>query len=291
MNPAAGRIEAESFTFSSRDGLSLAGRLYPAASPRAWIVAVPGHGEHAGRYAAFAESAAARGFSTIVSDLRGHGLSGGPRGHTPSWVALRADLAKLLSEARARAKGLPLVLFGHSMGGVIVLDYVLTTLGTGPDPIQDVRAVVVSAPILRLGFRPPLWKVALGRLVVRMAPSMTQATGLDIDGISSDEEVRRLYRDDPQNHDRMSFRWYFDFLDAEKRVLAGAGRLKLPTLVVHGERDPIASAEGSRLFAERAGATLRLFPGLLHEVLNEPERATVLEAIFSWTDGVLAARR
>jgi lysophospholipase len=271
--------EGESLALKSGDGLELAIRYWPTpAAPRWTFVVSHGLGEHAGRYRHFAAWFGARGVSVYAIDHRGHGRSGGPRGHAPSQAALIDDLDRVVQLATKREGAKP-VLIGHSMGGVIAIAYALAH----PDRVQ--RAVF-SAPALIVKQPIPLWKRAVAPLH-RVLPRLTAGNGLDPRVVSRDPAVVDAYVADPLVHDRISARLNAVTMGQGLSLIARAGGLRVPFLLLHGEADALIDPRGSERFFAAAtvpGRHFRHYPGLYHEVFNEPEREQVFQDILDWLD-------
>lgn len=240
------------------------------------ICLVHGHGDHSGRYAHVAAALGEDGYATIAFDHRGHGKSSGPRGHVPSYDAFMDDVARLLDEAARRYPGRPRVLYGQSMGGNLAINYALRRR-------PALAGVVATSPWLRLAFEPPPLKLALGRMMDRILPSFSQASGLDTTAISRDPAAVRAYDDDPLNHDRISARLFNGVYGAGLWALHHAAEFPLPLLLLHGGADRITSAAASREFAARApGCTFRQWDACYHEIHNEPERDVMLDYVKNW---------
>ena len=266
-----------SFLLRASDGIDLQYYEQPTENPVAVICLVHGMGEHTGRYAHVGAFFAARGMAVIGFDQRGHGKSGGKRGHTPSYGLLMESVAQLVETAAQKYPGVPLFLYGHSMGGNLALNYAIRN-GKG------IRAVVGSSPYLRLAFVPPAWKVNLARLMGKILPGLQQPTGLDVRMLSRDGAVVKAYEADPLIHDKMSVSYYLNIEDAGAWAVAHAAELKVPALVFHGTGDRITSHEATREFAEKSNglAELKLWDGLYHETHNEPEKEQVLGFAADW---------
>lgn len=214
-------------------------------------------------------------------DLRGHGRSSGRRGDTRFGPALD-DVERLLANAGAAHPGVPRLLYGHSLGALMVL----TCLARRRPPVA---AAVVSAPPLSNALRLQRGKVLLARSLGRVLPWLTLPTGLDAQSLSRDPTVVAAYRADPLVHGSASLGLARDSLVATAQVEA-AWALPVPVLVVHGSADRIAFPEGSRALAARLPGTVTLheYPGLFHEPHNEPERQRVLDAVVAWLDAHVA---
>lgn len=268
-------------TYTASDGDNLAVQDWPLpeeAQPRALVLVVHGLGEHAGRYDAFARRLNAWGFAVRGYDQHGHGESGGPRGGLPQSGRLIDDLGDLVESTRARMPGVPLVLLGHSMGGVVAAGFVAR--GVAP-----VDALVLSSPALAT--RLNAVQKLLMAIVPRIAPNLAVSNGLDPQCLSHDPAVVEAYRKDPRVHDRVTGRLARFIQDEGERVRASAPRWELPTLLLYAGDDRIVDPDGSVMFAEHAPrevVTTRCFPTLWHEIFNERDADPVFEALRQWLD-------
>ncbi len=271
------------FRLQSTDGLKLFGQGWqPGGDSLGVVCLVHGLGEHSGRYAHLAEALNRAGYALISFDLRGHGKSDGRRGHIRSTEAFFGDIDLLLEFARDRYPGKKLVLYGHSLGGMVV-NYVISRR-------PDLAGVVATSPNFRLGFEPPPIKIALGRMMNNIWPTFTQASGLETQALSRDPEVVRRYEEDPLVHDRVTARMYMSGIrEASSWALEHAADFPLPLLLTHGSADRITSVEGSKEFAAKAGdnVTLKVWDGLYHELHNEPEQGQVFEMVIDWLDQMM----
>jgi acylglycerol lipase len=263
------------------DGIQLHPRRWlPESGCRAAVCLVHGLGEHSGRYQHFGEAFAAHGLGVYTFDLRGHGQSGGRRSHTPSYGALLDDIDLLIEMAQTEQRGVPLFLYGHSLGGALVINHVLRWQ-------PPIVGAIVSAPALRPGFEPPRWKLAVARFAASVWPTLRRASELDPMAISRDSDVVERYLSDPLMNRSLTARLGIAALDEGERALAEAHTLTIPLLLMHGTGDRLTDPEASRCFAAAAGdlCTLQLFEGLYHELHNEPEQTDVLGCVFDWIDG------
>jgi alpha-beta hydrolase superfamily lysophospholipase len=187
------------------------------------------------------------------------------------------DVAQLLAEAERRWSGWPRFLYGHSMGGNLVLNYVLRRQ-------PPLAGVVVTAPWLRLVTPPPRLQVSLLQLIDRFHPTLTLSNRLDPLVLSRDLAVAQAYKSDPLVHDRISIRLFLNITESGQWALAHAHEFQLPLLLIHGSADRLISAEASREFAGRIpqNCLLKLWPDLCHEPHNEPEQAEVFSFILDW---------
>jgi alpha-beta hydrolase superfamily lysophospholipase len=265
-------------TLKSNDSLTLIGRQWtPAAAARGVVTLIHGIGEHVGRYSHVAAALNQAGYAMLGYDLRGHGRSEGRRGFTPSYDAYLDDIDLFLGEARARFPGKPIFLYGHSLGGNLVLFY-------GLQRKPELAGVVASSPQLRLAFKPPAWKTTMGRLMFNLWPGFSMPSGLELAALSRDPEVVRAYAADPLVHDRVSARLGIGLIDVGNWLLDHAAEWSLPLLVFAGNADRLTSSEASREFAAkvRGDFTLKIWDGLYHETHNEPEQSDVIGLMVRW---------
>jgi alpha-beta hydrolase superfamily lysophospholipase len=241
-------------------------------------VLVHGLGEHSGRYRHVAVALTASGYGVLTFDLRGHGRSGGRRGDTRFGPCLD-DIDRLVDEAVRSFPDRPCFLYGHSLGGLLVLTYGLRR-NVGLTGIVSSGAALVSP------LREQRAKVAAVRLLAPAAPGLTLPTGLDPELISRDPAVVAAYRADPLVHGRASLAFARDAIAAGDAALAGAGNFPTPLLVLHGGADRITFPAGSQRFAAAVPGDCRLvvYDGLYHEIHNEPEQERVLADVVAWLD-------
>ncbi len=254
----------------------------PDAAPKAIVCLVHGLGEHVGRYAHVGDAFSKVGYVLAGFDQRGHGKTGGARGHTPSYDRLMDDIADFISLMGKRYPGLPRFLYGHSLGGNEVLNFALRRK-------PDIKGVISTGPLLKLAFEPPAFQVFLGRAMNNIAPGFTQKSGLDTNALSRDSKVVDAYVADPLVHDKISARLFVGMYEAGLWAYDHAAEFPLPLLLMHGTGDRITSAKASEEFANRAGkdVTWRGWNGFYHEIHNEPEKADVLKTMTDWMDGQL----
>jgi len=287
MNPSVGTVPDTSLDVRL-DAERIPVRAWCAEAPRAIVGVVHGLGEHSGRYAALAGVLAAARYTVVAIDLPGHGQTPGPRGHVASWCVMRDQWLPAMMAAARRLPGVsagtPLLVLGHSMGGVIALDFALEHPG-------GLAGVIASAPGLRSA-PPPRWKLALGHLAHAVAPTLGIPHGLDESGMSRDPEVLLGRKNDPLVHDRISPRLYFAFDGARQRVLREAGRLRVPTLVLMGGADRVVDPAGAYEFAAATPpgrAHLVVYPEAYHEIFNDHDRERVIADMLAWLEKTLPA--
>jgi len=249
------------------------------------VCLVHGHGEHVGRYAHVGETFSRAGYALVGFDERGHGKTSGPRGHVPSYDAMMDDIADFLAMMKTRYPGLPVFLYGHSMGGNQVLNF-----GLRRKP--ELAGVIATDPWLRLAFDPPAIQVFLGRTMNNIAPGFIQKSGLETAALSRDQKVVDAYITDPLVHDKISARLFVGMYESGLWALDHAAEFSLPLLLMHGTADRLTSYKASREFAEHGGKniTFREWDGFYHEIHNEPEKAEVLKAMINWMDEQLSKK-
>jgi len=249
----------------------------PETSPRAAVCLVHGLGEHAGRYAHVAATLNEAGYAVLGCDLRGHGQSEGPRGYTPSYDILMDDIGRLLDETTQRYPDRPYFLYGHSLGGNLVLNH---TLRRKP----SLAGVVSTSPAIRVAEPLPVTQLAMAKVINKLRPAMQMPNGLNLDNLARDPEVIRAYKSDPFVHQQISVRLAVEMLQAGEWALAHAAEFPVPLLLVHGTADELTSAAATQKFASkvRGDCTLKLWDGFYHETHNEPEKAEVLGFMVAW---------
>ena len=288
MNPAIGAVAAISIDVRVNRETVLPGRVWCAENPRALVAIVHGLGEHSGRYAALASELVRARYTVVALDLPGHGETSGPRGDIPSWPQLRDHIVPAMFTASRglpdQPMALPVILFGHSMGGVIALEHALV------HP-KGLHALVLSAPALRTAM-PPWWKLALAKVARIATPASGFPNGLDTKGLSRDSEVVRAYRDDPLVHDRISPRTYFALMEAAQRCRRDIRTLAVPTLMFQGMADRVVDPKGALEAAGAASHDMMRFVTLrdaFHESLNDEGRAAVIHDLVAWLEVAMVA--
>jgi alpha-beta hydrolase superfamily lysophospholipase len=269
-------------TFTASDGDNLAMQDWPlpdGVAGRGTVLIVHGLGEHAGRYERVARRLNSWGFCVRGYDHYGHGESGGGRGALTSDSRLIDDLGDIVESTRQRMDGgRPLVVFGHSLGGLVAA--CVTALGQ-----VRVDGLVLSSPALDA--RMNAFQKLLLAILPRVAPNLTVGNGLDPRFISHDPAVVAAYRGDPRVHDRISTRLARFIADAGPTVIAHAPEWAVPTLLLYAGSDRLVDPEGSRAFAQAAPpqtVKARCFERLYHEIFNEPDSEPVFEALKRWLD-------
>lgn len=273
----------EEFSWQTSDHVQLYAQQWaPDRDPVAVVCLVHGLGEHSGRYRHVAGHFNEAGWAVITFDLRGHGKSGGQRGHTPSFNSYMTDIDLLMQEASRRYPGKPQVIYGHSLGGLLVLNYVERRK-------PGVAAAVATSPGLVTSLQDQKLMVFMARFLGKLIPTGTISSGLDANGLSHDRAVIDEYKRDPLVHDKTTFRLGRELLNSVDYAFAHAHEFPVPLLLIHGEKDPIAFASGSEKFAALAPdvTTLTICPDLYHELHNELCKEDILRDIVQWISSKL----
>jgi alpha-beta hydrolase superfamily lysophospholipase len=256
-------------------------RSWMPAHPERVLILVHGFGEHGGRYEEMASWFARRGFAVYAHDQQGHGRSPGKRGHVDHFEEFFDDVECLISVVAEKHPGLSRVLVGHSMGGLIV-----TAMAC--ERRVDVGAIVASGPALSLSPDLSPLKLTLASLLRRIAPRMAMNAGLNAQGLSTRPEIIEDYLQDPLVHGQVTAAMGAGMSETIQRMERAVVGLSIPLLLLHGESDPLCQVEGSRRFyadserSEGLSAELLTYPGLMHEIFNEPEREKVYADLYDW---------
>jgi alpha-beta hydrolase superfamily lysophospholipase len=273
-------------TIAAKDGLKLYMCSWrPEDAVQGVVCLVHGIGEHCGRYEHLAKFLNEAGYELLSFDIRGHGKSQGQRGHIPDMDAIMHDIDLLVAEAVRTNPRKPIFLYGHSLGGILVLNYALSRL-------PEITGVIATGPALRLAYTPPAIKVSLGNIMNKIFPSYSQASGLNIQGLSHDPGVEKAYKEDPLVHDRISARLFCCIMETGEWVLENAARFPLPVLLMHGGEDMLASPDATRQFAKKVGekSTLKIWDGLYHEIHNESQNQEIFAFLVAWMKKTADAR-
>ena len=246
---------------------------------RGMVLIVHGLGEHAGRYDALANRLNAWGFAVRGYDQWGHGESAGARGGLSTDNRLLDDLADVVDDTRSRmAADVPLILLGHSLGGLVAARLVSLQLRT-------VEGLVLSSPALDAGMN--ALQKALVAVLPTLLPNLRVGNGLNPVFLSHDPAVVRAYQADRLVHDRISARLARFIAEAGPATLALAAGWTVPTLLLYAGEDRLVNPAGSRRFAELApkqAVASTCFENLYHEIFNEPDAAPVFATLRRWLD-------
>ena len=274
-------LPEENGTFKGSDGVDIFYRHYRAEPERARMVIAHGLGEHSGRYGNIVDRMLPMGISVWAADHRGHGQSGGRRGHVLNFMQFLNDLNTMIERAGENSAGEgKCFLLGHSMGGLIAIYYAQRFP-------ESVDGIVASSPALGMIIDVPAAKKILGSIMSLVWPGLTMGNELDAGKISHDSAVVNGYLNDPLVHDRVSSRFFTEFMDAMETVNHQAPALKVPILMQVAGDDHLVNARSSGQFfntLDLPDKTLHVYEGLYHEIYNELEeqRKKVLTDLEDW---------
>jgi len=267
-------------TFIGKGGIEIFFQQWEVANPKAILIIIHGLGEHSGRYGNLIDALQNKGIAIYGLDHRGFGRSGGKRGHVDSFMDYIYDMKIFVNMLKDKHPNKPVIMLGHSMGGVLALKYALTHA-------EDLDALILSSPGLVPAIKVPAWKKNLAIFLSSKIPSLTMPSGLDATTISRDKEVVKQYLADPLVHDKVTPRFYVEMMNTIDECINRCGEVTLPLLLIHGTADALVLDEASKIVYEKAKSkdkTLKLFEGLYHETMNElePDRKKVLKFLADW---------
>ena len=255
----------------------------PDGQTLAVVLLVHGLGEHSGRYAHVAEHLTERGFAIYTLDHYGHGKSDGHAGFVERFSVYLDGVSALLEKAQDEQPDVPFFLIGHSMGGLIAATYLL-------DNQDAFKACVLSGPALKTDQAPPALLLALNRLLSKLVPTLPMIQ-LDVSGVSRDPAVVDAYIGDPLVfHGKLSARLIAELSATMDDTLSRASEIRIPLILLHGEKDVLTAPSGSQEMFDNVSSddkTLKIYPGLFHEIFNEPEKETVLLEMSAWLEAQL----
>lgn len=262
----------------AKDGLELSSIHFPAPNPRAVMCIVHGLGEHIERYRPMAEFLTANDIAVTGIDLRGHGMSEGKKGHAKNLDVLLSDIEELMKFTRAEYTELPLFLFGHSLGGNLVANYMKT------QNTSEISGFILSAPFFRVNFEPPKWKVTIAKIMGSIWPSLTQPSGLETSAISRIPEEVQNYEEDLLVHDKISVGLFLSSTKRGAEVILNSKKLTVPGLVYHGTEDRLTSHEASLEFSNKNPSHVDFvsLEGAYHEPHNDECRHEVNDMILDF---------
>ena len=269
----------------TQDGTRFYAQGWSPVATKAVICLVHGFGEHSGRYAHVAERLSREGYAVLAFDQYGHGHTDGPRGYSPSLDGSLDSIKLILDETQKRFPGVPKFLYGHSMGGNMVLNYLLRRK-------PKIAGAIVTSPWLRLAFDPPAIQLFLAKIMRVIYPKFAEQAKLDTSMLTHDQVEVKKYEQDPLVHGTARAGTFFDTHTAGQWVLENARELEVPILLLHGTQDKIIAPSGSEEFAAKGPKDLIIFKpyeGLYHELHNESasDRERVMLDEIAWLNGRL----
>ena len=273
-------VDSSDGSFQSGSGANIFYRCWATAESRAVLLLAHGLAEHSGRYGDFASYFADAGIATYALDFPGHGRSDGKRGHIRDFQEYTDALGALLSLAREAHPDIPFVLFGHSMGGLIAVDFLLQHQ-------SEFAAAVLTGAAIQSPQQPSSIVLFVNRVIASVMPRLG-VLRMDASGISRDPQVISDYENDPLVYRGKATAGLVTALfSAMKRVVENATSIRLPMLIMHGSVDSLTAVEGSKLLHVSISSEdkkIVIYDGLYHEILNEPERKNVMADILRWLE-------
>jgi alpha-beta hydrolase superfamily lysophospholipase len=271
--------------FSGPDGLSFYYEQDTLPDARGAVLLLHGYAEHCGRYTGLVDDLVAAGLSVWRFDYRGHGRSGGRRGHVYRFEDYFDEIRMMRDRvfAATAGSGLPRFLVGHSHGGLLALSFAAREA-------EGFRGLALSSPFFGFGSKVPSWKAAAGRALSRVLPTLALPTEIDPATLTHDASVVKAYASDTLVGTHATARWFTEVLRVHAEAPDRAAALSLPVLVQQGADDRVASPAATRaVYARIASAdkTLHEYPGLLHEIYFETERRVPVGDLVRWLEAHL----
>jgi alpha-beta hydrolase superfamily lysophospholipase len=274
-------MQSQEITFKTQDGMKLVGTQWlPENTPKASVVLIHGLGEHVGRYEHVAQAFTAAGFILRGFDLRGHGRSEGTRGHFDSYDQVALDIDQFIIDTRAGQPTLPVFLYGHSLGGALVLYYGETHQGS-------VNGIIATSPGLAPATPLSAPRMTAARVFSFVAPRLQLKNDLDLTGLSHDPQIMEKYTADPLVHPLVSARLGLQLIQNGRFIIDHANQLAVPLLLLQGSADRLVNPSKTEEFARKVPANLltyHTYPEGFHELHNEPGKAEIIQTMIDWMD-------
>ncbi|MCG8409919.1 MAG: lysophospholipase [Bacteroidales bacterium] len=274
-------MDYKSKVYTSIDGIKLSGYLWQSSeNPKAVINLVHGFGEYGERYNQWALQFAEKSYAVHAIDYRGHGKSDGRRGYVDEYNDFLNDIDTLIQESRKLFPNAKQLIYGHSLGGNIVANYILKRQ-------SNLDAAIISSPWYKLAFKLSPVKMFLLGVMNRLYPKFTQKSNLELESLSSDEKIVDTYINDPLVHGKISARMFSEVYKAGLWVLENTDKISIPILIQHGDSDRITSIQASNEFFNKAiekdkNIEYKVWKGMYHELHNEINKDQVFEFITHW---------
>lgn len=257
------------------------GQYWEALETKAIVVLAHGMGEHSGRYHHVAKKLTENQYSVVAFDHFGHGKTAGKRGHNPNFEAVLSSVSIVIEKAKELFPKKPVFLYGHSMGGNVVLNYVLRKN-------TELNGVIATSPFLKLAFNPPAIKLFAGKLLQNIAPSLTMGNELDVNALSRDANEVQKYIKDDLVHNKISPNYSIKFIETGSWAIENANSLTVASCIFHGDSDKITSHLGSQEFADNSNlAEVKIYKNGYHELHNDLCAAEMLQDVVDWLNSRL----
>ena len=261
-------MKNNTYKWTSFDKQELFGQSWiPDAEPKAVINFVHGIGEHTDRYSNWMPFFVEAGYAVFAIEYRGHGRSAGKRGYIKNYDELLNDVDVLFEQSKKAYPNLPQFLYGHSLGGGMVINYTLTRK-------PNIKALVATSPWLLLTEEPPSWQIKAAKFVHNFAPGLVLKSTIKTKDITHNQEIVEAYDNDKMVHSKISIELFLSAYNNGKWDIKHANEMPVPFLLVHGADDKITNPKGSEAFYENSSkqTTLKIWEGMYHELHNEPIR-------------------
>ena len=270
-------MRVEKYYWKRTSSVELYGKLYiPDGRMSVLVIMVHGIGEHGECYDEWAKRFALQSFGFLMFDMRGHGRSSGIRGHV-CIDAVKDDIRVIVSDMQKKFADIPIVLFGYSLGGQIVLSQAI-------DGNVMIRGVIASSPLLKLVKPPSLLLVRLAKFASYIMPWFTVKTGIKAGQLSRDGNSAKSTKTDPLLHKKISVKLFSDLYAGGEIILRNKCRPDIPVLLMHGDADPLVSYEAVKQYAQNAGKTVtfKKWQGMYHDLLNDVGNEVVFYYTVKW---------
>ena len=265
-------MKKKSYFIKSKDGSNLMYYSWlPNKKINVAIGIIHGLGEHSNRYDDFAEYFCKKGFGVYSIDLRGHGKSEGKRGHINNFKKLIDDSEEMFINIRKENLNVPMVMFGHSLGGCIALNYLCENQS------KEIDLAIISSPWLRTVLEPPKFILYIQKILVGLFPSLTLNNRLDPYDLSKDTDIVKKYIEEPLVHNKISLKMFSEVNKAIDKIENESEKINIPVLLLHGKKDNIISFKGTKKISKKINnSKLILYEGLYHEPHNDLEKNEIL---------------
>jgi len=272
------QVNHEEYEWPTSDKKKIYAQKWEAGKKaRAGILLIHGLGEHSCRYKEWATELVTQGYSVLTFDFRGHGKSSGKRGAVATYKTYIKDIEKLIEQGKKHFKNIPIFLYGHSLGGNLVVNYVISRR-TAFD------GIILSSPWFELTNPPSKLKVFITGIIGRIIPGIVVSSGLNPNDMSRILKEVHQYSNDPLIHNKISFKFFREAFEKGKIAKRSMYKINIPMLVFHGSKDNITSCKATREFVSNASnkTTYVEIENGFHELHNDLAREKVFDSIISW---------
>ena len=265
-------MNKSSFYIKSTDDINLYVQFYPVEKSNISILLIHGLGEHSGRYSHVIKKFNNNNISVYTFDVRGHGKSEGKRGHINNFKKLLNDSEELFINIRKENLDVPIVMFGHSLGGCIALNYLCENQS------KEINLAIISSPWLKTVLEPPKFILYIQKILVGLFPSLTLNNRLNPYDLSKDTDIVKKYIEDPLVHNRISLKMFSEVNKAITQIENDSKKINIPILFVHGKKDKIISFKGTENISNKINKSkFILYESIFHEPHNDLEKNKVLD--------------